>query len=172
VYERASRSAVERLHEVASSVDRWLHVGENLVLIGVAVVLLLAGLVVVVDAGRDLLDAIVAQSIAEAIFSIVENGLLALILAELVNTLLVSLRGGPLSAEPFLVIGIVGILRKMLLSSVTSPKPPNGDGVISPLLAELLGLGVLILLLSIALALTRFRAPREADRLGDGDLPD
>lgn len=133
----------------------WLHFGQGLVLIIVAVVLLLAGLVIVLDTMQELSNAIAARNIAEAIFSIVENALLALILAELVHTLLVSLTGEALSVGPFLVIAIVGILRKMLLTTVGAPKPGATEGLLSPLVAELLVLGVLILVLSASLALSR-----------------
>jgi uncharacterized membrane protein (DUF373 family) len=127
------------------------------VLVSVAATLLLAGLVVVFDAARELVNAIAARSIAEAIFSIVENALLALILAELVHTLLVALGGGQLTAEPFLVIGIVGILRKMLLTTVLAPKPAEAEALISSTVVELAALSVLILILSAALVLVRLR---------------
>lgn len=128
-----------------------------MVLIGVAAVLLLAGIVVLIDAVKELINAIAAQSIAEAIFSIVENALLVLILAEMVHTLLVSLGGGALSAEPFLVIGIVAVLRKMLLTTVLAPKAAETPGLITPLAAELFMLGLLILVLGGALVLVRAR---------------
>jgi uncharacterized membrane protein (DUF373 family) len=140
-------------------VEHWLHVGQDAVLVSVAATLLLAGLVVVFDAARELVNAIAARSIAEAIFSIVENALLALILAELVHTLLVALGGGQLTAEPFLVIGIVGILRKMLLTTVLAPKPAEAEALISSTVIELAALSVLILILSAALVLVRLRNP-------------
>ena len=148
------------IHGLPARLGRWLHLGQNVVLIGVAAILLLAGLVVVFDTIRELFNAIAAQSLAEAIFLIVENALLALILAELVHTLLVSLDGGPLSPEPFLIIGIVGVLRKMLLTTVTTPKAVNGDALISPVVGELFALGVLTLILGATLALTRSRQAR------------
>jgi uncharacterized membrane protein (DUF373 family) len=157
---------VEQIYEFPVRLGRWLHLGQNVVLVGVAAILLLAGLVVVYDTVRELLNAIAAQSMAEAIFFIVENALLALILAELVHTLLVSLDGGPLTPEPFLIIGIVGILRKMLLTTVTAPKVTDGNGLISPLVAELFALGVLTLILGAALALTRSRQTRASERRG------
>jgi uncharacterized membrane protein (DUF373 family) len=157
---------VEQIYAFPLRLGRWLHLGQNVVLVGVAAILLLAGLVVVYDTVRELLNAIAAQSMAEAIFYIVENALLALILAELVHTLLVSLDGGPLTPEPFLIIGIVGILRKMLLTTVTAPKVTDGNGLISPLVAELFALGVLTLILGAALALTRSRQTRASERRG------
>jgi uncharacterized membrane protein (DUF373 family) len=87
----------------------------------------------------------------------VENALLALILAELVHTLLVTLGGGSLTLDPFLVIAIVAILRKMLLTTVLAPRTGEVAGLITPVIAELVALGVLILILGTALALIRAR---------------
>ena len=126
-------------------------------MVGVAAVLLLASLIVLIDAVKELMNAIAAQSIAEAIFLIVENALVVLILAEMVHTLLVSLGGGSLSAEPFLVIGIVAVVRKMLLTTVLAPKAVEATGLITPLAAELFTLGLLILVLGGALVLVRIR---------------
>src|SRR5688500_18795759 len=98
-----------RTETLRHAVTHWLTVGEDVVLVGVAAVLLLAGLIVIFDASQELLRALATQSIAESIFSIVENALLALILAELVHTLLVSLGGGALRPEPFIVVAIIAI---------------------------------------------------------------
>jgi uncharacterized membrane protein (DUF373 family) len=117
--------------------------------------LLLAGLVILWDAIAAVIQATAARSIAEAIFDIAENGLLALILAELVHTLLVSLGGGHLTPEPFLVIAIIAILRKMLLVTVLVPPPPDTHGRLSPSTAELLALGLLTLVLGAVLAVLR-----------------
>jgi hypothetical protein len=80
-----------RSHAIRLIVTRSLSVGEDPVLIAVAGVLLLADLVLLLDAIQELANAVSARTIAEGIFSIVENALLALILAELVGTLLVTL---------------------------------------------------------------------------------
>jgi uncharacterized membrane protein (DUF373 family) len=137
--------------------SEWLTVGEGAALLAIALLLLLAGLVVIADTFNELIRAWAMQNIAEVIFSIAENALLALILAELVHTLLLPIRGHALTPEPFLVIAIVAILRKMLLATVVAPKAPEGGALLSPLTAELLGLGVLILLLGSVLALLRIR---------------
>jgi len=151
------RHPAHRVDALRQGVSSWLRIGQDLILLGVAIVLLMAGLVVVYDAVNELLNAIAARNIAEAIFTIAENALLALILAELVHTLLVTLGGASLSAEPFLIIAIVAILRKMLLTTVLTPKASETQGLISPLVAELFALGLLILVLGGALALLRRR---------------
>lgn len=150
--------AIERhARSLRRASSQLLSAGQDVVLIGVAGVLLVAGLVVLIDAVQGLLDALAARNMAEAIFSIVENALLALILAELVHTLLVTLGGGSLTLDPFLVIAIVAILRKMLLTTVLAPRASEAEGLITPVIAELVALGVLILILGAALAIVRAR---------------
>jgi uncharacterized membrane protein (DUF373 family) len=157
-HERGSRPGpIRRAQELAT---RGLEFGEAVILIGVAAILLVARLVVLFDASRDLLHAVVAQSMAEAVFSIAENALLVLILVELVRTLLVSLAGEALSAEPFLTVGIIAIVRKMLLVTVLAPKPTDYLQPPSLLESELFSLGIIILGLAVALALVRRRQPR------------
>jgi uncharacterized membrane protein (DUF373 family) len=156
--EEARFGWIERQSKAArNAVTRSLSVGEDIVLIAVAGVLLLAGLVVLLDALEELANAVTARTIAEGIFSIVENALLALILSELVRTLLVTLGGESLTLEPFIIIAIVAILRKMLLVTVLAPKPAEAESLVSPLTLELVALGVLILVLGGALALVRSR---------------
>ena len=141
----------------------WLDLGEDVILIGVAIILLIAGFLVLIGTGRALVSAVTAQSFAEALFYIVENALLALILAELVHTLLVSLGGGALSPEPFIVIGIVGVMRKVLLTTAVTPKASDGEAMLSAHTAELLALGALILMLGITLAIARHFRPQVAE---------
>ena len=145
----------QRAHDVQEDIARWLDVGQDLILILVACVLLLAGLVVVLDGIQDLIQAAAAQQLGEVVFDVVENALLALILAELVNTLLVALSGDPITPEPFLIIAIVAILREVLLATVLLPKGREAGGLISAATVELLVLGVLILILGVVLVLVR-----------------
>ncbi|HEX2987993.1 MAG TPA: phosphate-starvation-inducible PsiE family protein [Chloroflexota bacterium] len=142
----------QRLRGVTRS---WLNAGEDIILVGVAVILLLAGLLVIANAVSGFASALSSSSIAQTVFGVAESALLALILAELVHSLLVSLDGGGLTLEPFLVIAIVAILRKMLLTTVLIPSPTEAQGLITPSVAELLALGLVILALTVALAISR-----------------
>ena len=146
------RSRLEqKLETGVRIVGRWLALGEGAVLLAVAAVLLLAGLLVVMDTVDELLRAVAHRRIVEAIFSIAENALLALIAAVLVHTLLLQVHGHALTPEPFIVIAIVAILRKMLLT----PKASEVSMLVTPVTAELIALGVLTLVLGGALALLR-----------------
>src|SRR3954452_4828124 len=111
-----------RLETAGQAWGRWLDLGENVVLLGVGTVLLLAGLLVVLVAVQELFHVLSVRTLAEDVIDIAESALLALILAELVHTVLMPLRGRSLTPEPFLVIAVVAISRDFLLTSILIPK--------------------------------------------------
>jgi uncharacterized membrane protein (DUF373 family) len=156
-----ARSVVHRL-------GPWLHAGESAILVGVTVVLLLTGLLVIVDAFRDLLVgvSIYAQHGAiqstETIFGVIDTALLALILAELVSTLIVTLEGGGLKPEPFVVIGLVAIVRKLLLATAPIEKTISVFGITTQAV-DLVVLTILVVLLGVALVLVRYRGRAGAE---------
>jgi uncharacterized membrane protein (DUF373 family) len=129
-------------------------------LVAVAVLMLVMGVVVLITGVSDLIGTITVQvgdqgtvavdvGSGRAVVEVAENALLALILAELVGTLLLSLHGKPLTIEPFLAIAIVAVVRHLLFATVG----PSADPVTRTI--ELLGLGGLILLLVGAVVLLR-----------------
>jgi uncharacterized membrane protein (DUF373 family) len=145
----------------------WLHVGEVLILVGVTVVLVLSGIVVVADAFFNLfvgLTTYAPETGGVIIFDVIETALLALILAELVSTLLVTLDGSALRPEPFVVIGLVAIVRKLLLATSPGYKSAADGYPISAQGMELLVLTLLVLLLGITLAVLRLSGRRPENR--------
>ena len=146
-----------RLEGVGQAWGRWLALGENVVLLGVGTLLLLAGLVVVLSAVQELFHSLAMRTVSDDIIEIAESALVALILAELVHTVLMPLRGRPLTPEPFLVVAIVAIGRDILLTSVLITKNPPADGALltAPLVA-LIVQGLVTLGLVSALVLLRW----------------
>ncbi|HZS00150.1 MAG TPA: phosphate-starvation-inducible PsiE family protein [Chloroflexota bacterium] len=154
------RRLAERLERGLDASDRWLHLLQDCILVAVALLMLAMGVVVLVDGARELVGIVTVHVGDEGTFTVdvesgratvevAENALLALILAELVGTLLLSLRGKPLTIEPFLAIAIVAVVRHLLFATVG----PSADPVTHTI--ELLGLGGLILLLVGAVVLLR-----------------
>ena len=157
---RERPQTADYVRTVVKRMGPWLHVGEAAILVGVTIVLLLTGLLVVVDAFRDLLTglSIYAQHGAiqstDTIFGVIETALLGLILAELVSTLIVSLEGGALRPEPFLVVALVAIVRKILLATAPVEKSIGAFGLPAQDV-DLLALTILVLLLGVTLVLVR-----------------
>lgn len=147
---------------------RWLSLAQDAILVAVAVLMLVLGVMVLLDGVGELFkfgiraDGGLTLQIeaGRAVVEIAENALLALILAELVGTLLLSLGGKALSLPPFLIIAIVAIVRHLLFLSVQGGNDPIQHTI------ELLGQGVLIVLLVGALVLARWgqRQDHPADR--------
>ncbi|HZR98014.1 MAG TPA: phosphate-starvation-inducible PsiE family protein [Chloroflexota bacterium] len=167
----ASRAA--RLAAWLASCHRWLRLVQDALLVAIAVVLLLMGVYVLVTGVGDLLGSVTLHADTEtgitlhvyqgqAVVEVAENALLALILAELVGTLLLSLGGRPLTVQPFLIIAVVAAVRHLLLETVKNTEAPNVQMV------QLLGLGGLILLLVIALALAQWVQGRTPSRSRGG----
>jgi uncharacterized membrane protein (DUF373 family) len=91
------------------------------------------------------------------------NGVLSvLILVELAYTVVLSIRGHVLTAEPFLIIGIIAIVRRILVIAVG--EPTKGAGTATYL--EFATLGVVTLMFVVSLVLLqrgRSRTPKEDD---------
>ncbi len=100
-------------------------------------VLLLAGLAVVLVTVRELLHALAFRTFSEDVIEIAESAMLALILAELVHTVLLPLRGRALTPDPFLVIAVVAIARDILLTSILIPKSLEAGTLLTAPMAAL-----------------------------------
>lgn len=167
VHRQRSHNA-DYVRTVVQRMGPWLHAGEAAILVGVTVVLLLTGLLVVVDAFRDLLTGLSvyvehgAIQSTDTIFGVIETALLGLILAELVSTLIVSLEGGALRPEPFLVVALVAIVRKILLATAPVEKSVGAFGLPTQDV-DLLVLTILVLLLGVTLVLVRRQSRSVAD---------
>jgi uncharacterized membrane protein (DUF373 family) len=93
--------------------------------------------------------------------------LLVLMMVELAYTVLVSLSGAVLAAEPFLIVGLIAVIRRLLVITIGDVAPnSSGNDTAShtgtqPIeLAVLTGV-VLVLVLSIVLLRRRWNEPRK-----------
>jgi uncharacterized membrane protein (DUF373 family) len=96
---------------VLEHVQDWVTVAVGVVLIALAVVLLISGIV-------DFLDGSSGPISAGAPI-LLDRLLLVLILVEIVYTVVLSLRAHRLAAQPFIVIGLIAVVRRIL--SVLTP---------------------------------------------------
>lgn len=113
-----------RLRGVAGSIWMLEHAQELLtVVVGVMLVLLAAALIV---SGADsFLHAAAAGSIGSAATGALDRILLVLILVEIVHTVVLSLRAHQLAAQPFIVVGLVAVIRRILLVLSNEVKVSN-----------------------------------------------
>lgn len=90
--------------------------------------------------------------------------LLVLMVVELAYTVLLSLRGAVLVAEPFLIVGLIAVIRRILVITVGEPRTANVARAASS--ATLMELGVLtavVLVFVGSILLLRLRRRSKAD---------
>jgi uncharacterized membrane protein (DUF373 family) len=85
--------------------------------------------------------------------------LLVLMVVELAYTVIISLRGSVLRAEPFLLVGLIAVIRRMLV--ITIGDPGRGGNPNQPV--ELLILTAIVLVLVGSLVVLR-RIPAERNQ--------
>jgi uncharacterized membrane protein (DUF373 family) len=85
---------------------------------------------------------------------VLDRILLTLIVAELIYSLRLVMQTHVISAEPFLVIGLIATLRRILIVTADSERPEAGPHLTS-LLIELGVLGLLVLGIAAAIFLVR-----------------
>lgn len=115
-----------------------------------------------VDAGGELLDSVHAHRDSGALVFAIDRLLLVLMMVEILHTVGVSFRSHTLTAEPFLVVGLIASIRRILLVTLESSEvgnvgrtSPAGQALLRAAMLELVVLGVLILIMVASIALLR-----------------
>ncbi len=126
----------------------------------VGILLAVAAVFVLVGTVNELAHAIStnAGAVSTAVV-ILDRVLLTLIIAELVYTLRFVLRTHEIVVEPFLFIGLIAVVRRILIVTAQFEHPAASGRALTNLLLELGLLGFLVLALSVALTLIRRHRP-------------
>lgn len=127
------------------------------VIYGLAGVLLAAtALLILGHATMTFITHLSSQNVVAAVIELLEELLLALMAVELLYTVTVSIRTRSLSAEPFLIVGLVAAVRRVLTLSVEAANIMQTDLELFKLAMIEIGLLVLsILVLVIAIHILR-----------------
>jgi uncharacterized membrane protein (DUF373 family) len=144
--------------EASRSLDRNLLaglVGFEAVLYGaVAILLGAAAVFVLVGTVHELAHAISTSAGAvDTGVTVLDRILLLLIIAELAYTLRFVLRTHRIAVEPFLFIGLIAVVRRILIVTAQFERLPVGGRVLTNFLLELGLLGFLALALAVAVRL-------------------
>jgi uncharacterized membrane protein (DUF373 family) len=137
---------------------------EDLVYVGLGVLLAASAIVLLGHAVWLFVQHLVAGSLPDAMVGLLDRLLLILINVEVLYTVQVSLREHSLAPEPFLVVALIAAVRRVLvLTAEFSKLLELGDVAFRTAMIELGLLTVLIVALVVSLALLRRRgAPRPA----------
>jgi uncharacterized membrane protein (DUF373 family) len=132
---------------------------EQIVYIAVGVTLILALLVTLVGSVAPLAAAVQDVTDTSAIFRIVDRLLFVLMLVEILHTVHASIRSGNLVSEPFLIVGLIASVRRILVitletSEITRPDRWN-DANLPLFHASMIELSILAAMIAILVASIR-----------------
>ncbi|MCU1281264.1 MAG: hypothetical protein JWM53_4810 [bacterium] len=143
-----ARAGIARSYTVVEDI---VYLGLGLLLAAIVVIMLVSTFV---KFGRSA----VGWTLVANITGLLDQILLILLLVELLYTVQVSFREHALVPEPFLLVGLISVIRRVLvLTAVMGEKNENNAQPAQPLVPELAVLAGLILVLSISLVLLRRR---------------
>src|ERR1700730_6611772 len=136
-----------------------------------AVLLFITALVAIVSASQMLWQSIVHWTVATEILRVLDQLLLVLMLVEILHTVRITVRSHiVLAAEPFLVVGLIASIRRILvisleMSALTKGNSwtANGQSIFHASMLELGLLVILVLVLVFSITLLRRYAPLPED---------
>jgi len=130
----------------------------------------ISGMLLVVAAFAMLGKAVIAlwttfshSSTRELAIALLDDLLLVLMLVELLHTILVSLKTHVIKTEPFLAVGLIAAVRRILIITVEAAHIADlSDTVFQRTMVEIGILTVLILILVLSIWLVRRKSPQES----------
>ena len=149
----------------------FLHT-EHSVYAVLGLLLAITALLALLDAAGVLLGAIRHLGGSQALLDVVDRLLFLLMLVEILHTVRVSMRSGRLTCEPFLIVGLIASIRRVLVITLQSSEVMHGAmteeraALFQASMIELGVLGGLILVMVLSIFLLH-RARDDAEPVGD-----
>lgn len=140
-------------------VSIWLSRAEDFIYFATGLVLIGAAIVLLVAAVWDFV-LLFQQDLRSAILQTLDYLLLVLMLVEILHTVGISLREHTLSSEPLLVIGLIATIRRLLIITAEQTRPSADLAVEFRLVMLELGL-LTVLVMAFVLAIYLLRKGRE-----------
>jgi len=106
-----------------------LAVVEDIVYVGLGILLTLAVFSLFYSAVKLFVTALLARTLSGQIVNVLDAVLLILLVIELLYTVQVSFREHGLHAEPFLVVALIAVIRRVLILTATLAKLPESGEV-------------------------------------------
>lgn len=137
----------------------WLHRAENIILVLVGIVLILIAILLLLNSVLSLGSLLVPTATAdvrELAINILDSVLLVMMTMEIVYTVAVSLESHQLVAEPFLIIGAIAAIRRMLVITAESTRvEATNPAEFSNLLIELGLLALIVIAMAVSIYVLR-----------------
>ena len=151
-HEAASGNALEKFETgIRARYCDWLSLAEVVIYILLGTLLACAAVLGIVGSWPLLVNAVHNWTGTEAVFELIDRLLLVLMLLEILHTLRISIRSHKLVVEPFLIVGLIASLRRILVlgmqaEAMTSKEAwaNGGQSIFDAAMREFLVLGLLI----------------------------
>jgi uncharacterized membrane protein (DUF373 family) len=138
---------------------------EDVVYVGLGLLLAGSALVLLATVAFDFAQSVMSGTFSTRITVLLDRMLLILLIVELLYTVQVSFREHTITPDPFLIIGLIAAIRRVLVVTAEFGEVRQNDSVLKYFLIEIAALTVMILVLVAALVLLRrLGAPIVADR--------
>jgi uncharacterized membrane protein (DUF373 family) len=135
-------------HPFRQAVVQTLSSVEDIVYVGLGLLLTIAALTLLLTTLKSVLLALWTRALGEQIVNLLDQILLILLVIELLYTVQVSFRERGLIAEPFLVVALIAAIRRILiLTAEVARLPEAGEAVFRHAMLELGVLTVMVLVL-------------------------
>ncbi len=142
---------------------------ERAVFFAIGIMLFAAAIYALVQSGLVLFDMLAfghAETVSTFGSRFLDAILLVLMIVELAYTVILSLRGAVLQAEPFLIVGLIAVIRRILVITVGEAGPRGTS--ISQSIGELGILTAVVIVFVGSIVLLRLR-PARADEFAEND---
>jgi uncharacterized membrane protein (DUF373 family) len=150
-----ARDEAAREDPAIGRVAHYLNRVEDLVLTLVAVVLALMALVLLGNTFLGLVTVLTNGTTRSLAVDILDNVLLVMITMEVFYTVTLSLKSHTLVAEPFLIVGAIAAVRRVLVITAATGVPGASSDSVTWQLAELGLLALMIISISISVYVLR-----------------
>lgn len=144
-----------REHPMVKAVAGYLALSERVVLILIAIVLVILAVLLLISTVAAMVQSVMNGSTRDVAIEILDSVLLVMMTMEIVYTVTLSLESHKLSAEPFLIIGVIAAIRRMLVITAESTKIENNTDLFRSTLLELGLLAVIVIAIAAAMFMIR-----------------
>jgi hypothetical protein len=161
--------ATSRAEATGASAREWIartftHV-EDAVYVGLGVLLAAGALVLLGDGAWSFWRALTDGAMAATVIALLDRILLIVMIVEILYTVQVSFREHSLSPEPFVIVGLIAVIRRVLvLTAEFADLVTQGDDAFHNAMLELGILTAMVLVLVVSLALLRGRGRVAVER--------
>ena len=136
-------------------VNKGIHLFEDVIYVGVALLLTVGAGALLVAATSTLVSGVLSDP-EEAVKGVLDLLLLVFILVELLGAVRTTLRERKLLAEPFLIVGMIASIKEMIVVSI-SAKDAAGTPEFTDAMVEIGVLAALLVALALAMFLSRLK---------------